>query len=143
MTATIIEIHNRTSPRVRVIDVLKNADYSVDMGSRGKSDEEQYTWWREMLAYKVGDTGFQRLVHRLIEQGWDTDSAVGINFGDDDEGYDYGNEGWSITEGHHRLCAAILLGMEEIPYEPWGRDSRERVSAHSGPDPLNALGLEF
>lgn len=104
-----------------IIDILNNVTHSVDFGSvfnyAGETEDDQRTnFWLDVMRSKSGDSGMGHLVDSILDHGF-TDSAIGW----------YGH---NITEGHHRLVAAILLGMDEIPTSPYGRDSDHRVCAH-------------
>lgn len=63
-----------------------------------------------MIQSKASDSGFQRLVDSILNDGWEEGSAIGWR-----DGY--------ICEGHHRLAAAILLALDEIPVTDWGEDT--------------------
>lgn len=114
-----------------IIDILRTVEESCDFGNihdfQGKNEDEKRTnFWIEVISSKAADTGFGHLVDSIIEEGFHG-SAIGWNA---DTGY--------ISEGHHRLVAAILLGMDEVPttlhgtngaHAPRGRHS-DRFSAH-------------
>jgi hypothetical protein len=96
--------------------ILQNTDESCDY------PEFDYTEfdWEKILREKSSHTGFMHLVNSIMEHGWL--SAIGWNEG-------------RITEGHHRLCAAILLGEDEVPTMPYGNQWWEgHISAHRNSD---------
>lgn len=99
---------------VEVSELLKKLKCSVDMFRLREESE-----WFRMLSVKCGDDQFATLV-RLIESEGFTD-PIGIRFGreikseEDREYYDVqSDDDWIMGNGHHRLCAAILLGMDKI-----------------------------
>jgi hypothetical protein len=93
--------------------ILKNVVSSCDFGMVDEYlgdtlDEQRTTFWMNVISSKARDTGFGHLVESILEHGF-TGSAIGWDDVDKE-----------ITEGHHRLVAAILLGMDEIPTCGWG-----------------------
>ena len=109
---------------------MRNVTYSVDFGEVPdpiENPEAHFRWWADYLQEKCSDTGFMGLIERIITDGWSATSAVGLHFD-----YGYGPDGWALTEGHHRLPAAILLCMPEVPYNDYGADDAVRYSTHSG-----------
>lgn len=118
---------------VSVTTIIQNVKYSCDFGSIEKysgetEDEKRTNFWLHAIANKANDTGFGHLVESILENGWDRDSFVGW---DDDN---------CINEGHHRIVAAILLCLDEIPVCDWGRDGvrrgidrSDKLSAHGCP----------
>jgi hypothetical protein len=100
-----------------VVDILRNTYTSIDY---------DHIDWELILAKKCADTGFGHLVNSIMTHGWR--SAIGWHEG-------------KITEGHHRLCAAILLCEDEVPTTRdstcWSRDGKiydPVVSAHDNFD---------
>lgn len=105
-----------------VVEILQNVTGSCDFGEvegyGDKMDDARTEFWLEVIREKSADTGFGHLVESILEHGF-TGSKVG----------------WSsenrITEGHHRIVAAILLGLDEIPTEEYGTRDKRGISAHS------------
>ncbi len=96
-----------------ISEILRNVTYSCDFPSiedyPGETpDEQQTNFWIDVIKTKAGDSGFGHLIDSLLEEGWHG-SAVG--WYNDSE----------ITEGHHRLVAGILLGLDAIPTTALGR----------------------
>lgn len=111
----MIAIHpDNPHERISVLELIRDTHSSCDFGEASSYDSE-YDFWSEVLTRKAWDTGFGHLVESLLTQGWDENSAIGL--------YQIAPGEWRITEGHHRIVAAILLGMEEIPYSPYGKNS--------------------
>lgn len=79
---------------------LKNLTGSVD----GFDDDEGVDW-SGMLANKGRDGQFASLVLSMLAIGF----TVPVCFWNN--GYD---AGWSMGNGHHRMAAAILLGLDEV-----------------------------
>lgn len=107
-----------------VTEILKNVRYSVDFGGiscyAGETEDAQRTaFWKDLLRVKSSDTGFGALVAAILEKGFDRNSPIGWDTSD-----------CSITEGHHRLAAAILLGMDEVPTSAYGGGDG-RICAHN------------
>jgi hypothetical protein len=118
------EIDNRGWKWVPVEDILRDTTASVDFYTNMD--------WEMILEEKCADTGFMHLVWSIMEYGWL--SAVGWT-------------GTKITEGHHRICAAILLCEDLIPVTDHGTSyytSGPANTAHSNwddPQPLNLWEL--
>lgn len=98
----------------KVSHILKTVRYSVDFGGidcyAGETEDDQRTaMWEDILRTKSSDTGFGALVAAILANGFDPNSPIGWDESD-----------YSITEGHHRLTAAILLGMDEVPTSTYG-----------------------
>lgn len=112
-----------------VEDILRDTHSAIDFPEMDEIN------WDAILNNKCGDTGFMHLVYSIMENGWQ--SAVGWEDG-------------CITEGHHRICAAILLCEDEIPTTENGTSWYERrngytsdiVDAHSNWDDPQPLYLE-
>lgn len=75
-------------------------------------DLSSFEGWREMFAHKCSDTGFGHLVDSMMERGFMPEGCIGFNQG-------------QITEGHHRLCAAILLGLDDVYVSRSGGNVRQ------------------
>jgi hypothetical protein len=101
---------------VPVTFILRYAQNSCDFGDVDEYQSET-DFWLDVISSKARDTGFGHLIDAILEHGWQDDSAVGF-------------DGHSITEGHHRLVAAILLGMDEVPISPYGKSGRDNLCAH-------------
>lgn len=115
---------------MKVTEILQTVMSSVDFSGVGEYDPER-NWeatddartefWKDVILVKSGDSGFQRLVDSILDNGWDPDSTVGWDSHDK-----------MITEGHHRLVAAILLGMDEVPVSEYGSSDSRGICAHDG-----------
>lgn len=95
-----------------VEDILVQTESSIDFGWQFD--------WETVITDKAADEGFGYLVESIMAHGWK--SAIGWTEG-------------RITEGHHRLVAAILLCEDMVPVTNYGTDWRgddyeEIVSAH-------------
>jgi len=71
------------------------------------SDEDRTYFLARMIEVKANDSSFLHLVDSLVSEGWT--SAIAW-----DPGRKY------LGNGHHRLVAAILLGMDSVPTTPQG-----------------------
>lgn len=109
-----------------VTEILQTVEGSVDFDMDDYLSVDEF--WTDMLMTKCSDTGFGKLVDSIIEHGFKPEGAIG----------------WDdciITEGHHRLAAAILLCLDEIPTTPYGSSWRNpgsyesRINAHWNDDP--------
>lgn len=92
---------------MRVEEILKTVAGSVDFGEvedyPGDNDDDKRTnFWKHVIQAKASDTGFGHLVLSILANGFTT--CIG-----------WDSDIKEITEGHHRLVAAILLGIDEIP----------------------------
>lgn len=99
---------------VDVVEILHTVRGSVDFGAVDSGyypgetmDEMRTSFWKQVIQQKASDTGFGYLVDSMLRKGFDLASPIGWN-----------NE--RITEGHHRLVAAILLGLDTVPTTPFG-----------------------
>lgn len=114
-----------------VTEILQNITYSCDFGA--VSDYDDLTdFWTVWLRDKCADTGFGHLIDSILANGFQ-----GAASWCPDDG--------SVNEGHHRIAAAILLGMDEIPTTCWAQDwnpGGHRLSAHYNEDP-NGIRLEL
>lgn len=116
--------------------ILKNITETLDYGHvddySGNSDDDRRTnMLTEIIMQKSSDTGFGHLIESILERGFCSAIALSID------------NGVYIGEGHHRFVAAILLGMDEIPYSTYGEDywisDDETLCAHwneSDPYPI-------
>lgn len=86
----------RSITMMSVSDILAKATNSLDLG--------EVDWWT-ILANKVSHAHFDELVESIQRDGF-TMPIVLVDSGDDE---------YTIGNGHHRLCAAILLGYSAIP----------------------------
>lgn len=120
-----------------VIEILRTAVDSVDFGriTNFSSDE---AWWNEIICSKASDSGFGGLLNSIMAKGFDPNSPIGFDAGTG-----------CITEGHHRLVAAILLGLDEVPVSRYGGGTGE-LCAHdcAGDDwcaghPVDTYALEL
>jgi hypothetical protein len=107
-----------TSKAMSVSDLLKQTTCSGDFGSFDGSPES----WMEVINYKANDSGFFRLIDSIMENGWEEGSYIGWT-----DGY--------LWEGHHRVVAAILLGLDEIMVpdeeaETWQAGDPRTLTAH-------------
>lgn len=130
---------------VPVVDILRDVEASVDFGfvtdylAPGVStydydddelDEARTRFWKSVISSKASDTGFHSLIDAVLEDGWHPASAIGWTNG-------------RITEGHHRLVLAILLGMDEVPTTTWGSAAVNDVCAHYSDDPDGGLEIPW
>lgn len=111
---------------IAVKDLLANVTYSCDFHAVPMGDDERARWWQKVIHSKSSDSGFGHLVDAILENGFDPSWPIGYR---PDEG--------EIYEGHHRIVAAILLGLDEIPYTANGNRWYEgTINAHyDGDDP--------
>lgn len=136
-----------TYTMVPITEILQTVCGSCDIGDidefDGETDDDRRTeFWKEVIRVKAADAGFGYLVLSILANGFLPGSFVGM--------VDYG-EGRRITQGHHRLVAAILLGMDEVPVTKYGSDINvdgKRLSAHSWEYekdnlPLHPIEIEF
>ena len=103
---------------IKVADILAKAVGSSDFGTFPNDEDGRARFWLKIIYSKASDSGFGRLVDSMLERGFDVRAPIGW-------------DGEYINEGHHRLVAAILLCMNEIPVTPYGRDTGE-ICAHNG-----------
>lgn len=88
--------------------LMKNIDSSCDFDDFDLA---------EIMRYKCKDTGMTHLINSIIDNGFDENGSIGFCDG-------------QITEGHHRLCAAILLCLDKVPISAWGGRTHHGISAH-------------
>lgn len=112
-----------------VIEILKTVRTSCDFDSVNAypgddEDERRTNFWLDVIETKSTDSGFGHLVHSIIDFGFVEGSSIGW-----DNGY--------LNEGHHRIVAAILLGLDEVPTSKWGSNKDvkgEHISGHWNDD---------
>lgn len=105
--------------------ILERANDSCDWGS---SWGDRTEWWLNGIMQKAADTGFGHLIESILTDGWQENSAIGF-------------DGDYITEGHHRLVAAILLCLDTVLVCPGGNSGRDTVCAHWNDDDPNPVHL--
>lgn len=119
-----------TTIEVPVLFLIQNVVSSCDYGSMSSPGE-----WALMMRGKASDSGFGWLVESIFERGLLPSGPIGICLSGGYNDYNDGSygEGLAITEGHHRLTAAILLGMDTVFISSKGKNTPingERLSAH-------------
>lgn len=90
-----------------VADILRRATGSLDMGIRtvgGGLD------WFAILAGKVSHAHFDNLCDTIMRDGFLLPIVL-VRSGETV----FGKDTYTVGNGHHRLCAAILLGLTAIP----------------------------
>ena len=98
---------------VKIVDLLNTLDGSIDVG-----DED---WIAGMFAEKVMDEQMGGLVESLLDRGLCTPLNLVHDY--------YGK--LIMGNGHHRLVAALLCGIEEIDVYVTGWIDHERSSEES------------
>jgi hypothetical protein len=91
-----------TMTRVSVSWILQNATASLDIIAR---DADGGLDWFAILAGKVSHAHFDKLADDIMTEGFTLPIVLVAN----------GDAKFTIGNGHHRLSAAILLGLDEIP----------------------------
>lgn len=90
-----------------VSELLGKIKNSVDLNSYGADGAR----WSAILQAKASATHFDAIVRTLIAEGMRMPVVMWSPNGDRDGTED----GWTIGNGHHRLTACLLLGMEYVP----------------------------
>jgi hypothetical protein len=101
---------------ISVGEILRNLSDASDIG-RIDTPEDFFG----LFAAKVSHDHFDWLADRIMEQGFTVPICIHEN-----------GSGWSVGNGHHRLCAAILLGLDTIPVfwgDSWEPDSHDGEQA--------------
>lgn len=98
---------------MKITEILATADSSTDIWGFDGSPEG----WMLLINEKAADSGFGKLIDSILEDGWAKGSSIGISNG-------------QICQGHHRLVAAILLGLDEIEVTSYGSSAGRNVCAH-------------
>lgn len=82
---------------MRIDDILQYVTHSADI--TGPVD------WFAIMANKVSHSHFDWLCDEIMEYGFTLPIVL----------MDNGDDTYTLGNGHHRLCAAILLGLHAIP----------------------------
>lgn len=84
-----------------IADILHIVTESADFGEF----EGSSSMWAYIFASKGGDAWTPALIERILEEGFTDPICI----------YRTETGGWGLGNGHHRLVAAVLLGLDEIP----------------------------
>jgi hypothetical protein len=84
---------------------IENILYHVSESADFPEFDGSSSMWAYLIASKGGDHHTPILIERILEEGF-TDPICLYRT-------EYG--GWGLGNGHHRLAAAILLGLDSIP----------------------------
>lgn len=90
--------------RVQLIPVttlLQRITQSCDIGRLERVED-----WHRLFASKCLDGSFWALCDAIPRNGFTVPICVNV---------DRWTGAWSMGNGHHRLCAAVLLGLDEVP----------------------------
>lgn len=112
-----------TTRIVSVTELLRTLESSSDIWSFDGTPEG----WMTLINEKAADSGFGRLIDSILEDGWAPGSSIGIR-----NNY--------VFQGHHRLVAAILLGLDEVEVSDHGTCAGRALSAHAD---YNGIYNEF
>jgi hypothetical protein len=88
-----------TTYMMKVTDLMKYVTYSIDV-----DDLVDVYDWQGLILNKAEDESLWALVDLIQENVFTTPICVARDA-----------DGWMLGNGHHRLVAAILLGLDEIP----------------------------
>lgn len=117
----------RTRTTLSVSEIMQNTNSSTDLGN--------FDDWDRVLAAKVSHDHFDWIVDQIMRDGFTMPIVL--------HGDRWGNGGWTLGNGHHRMCAAILLGLDTIPVvitdSPW--DWVE--DSHDGSEELPAPSFDY
>lgn len=114
-----------------ISEIVATIESSCDFGYVSDYDSRE-VFWEHWLRNKAMDTGFGYLIDSLLANGFSPEGAVS-----------WCSDEKAVNEGHHRIAAAILLCVDEIPTTCWGKDwykNGQRLSAHSNwndPEPIH------
>ena len=114
-----------------VLEILRNTRESCDFGEAPLFEDDpdaNAEWWEYLMRSKADDSGFGALLDAILANGFDFDSPIGWQ---PSQGY--------ISEGHHRLTAAILLCLDEVPTSHWGGGDGSVCAHDCGPHCGSAL----
>ena len=96
---------NYTLDRINYVSVTDLLDMLTDSCDFDVDDTYHDNWLQDMLASKCVDPTFWQLCETIPVAGFTVPICVMLN-----------NDGtWKMGNGHHRLAAAILLCLDEIP----------------------------
>jgi len=111
-----------TVEMVSVEWILQSLGASVD--GYGAGDGVDFA---RMIAYKSGDSCFGPLVKAIIETGFRVPIVIALNR----DGVEF-----TLGNGHHRVVAAILLVLDQIPvyWSDYQEDGDYMASETSAPD---------
>lgn len=90
----------------KVSEIIQNVKSSADFGELEDVDD-----WYNMLKDKLSDNQVPELIRRIQRDGFTVPIYVNKSGNPYD---DYFEDGWYLGNGHHRLCVAILLGLNEV-----------------------------
>lgn len=90
-----------TVEMVSVEWIMKNVDGSVD-----GYDTTQGVNYQRMVSYKGSDSSFGPLVGAIFDQGFRVPIVLCLN---------YRGKNITLGNGHHRMVAAILMCIDQIP----------------------------
>ena len=123
--------NNEVALTVPVPWLMEHVVYSGDCGDLSTPEK-----WLYMLSYKAEDTGFGHLVNSILEKGLLPGSRCGVAVIRPDHWlYENYRDGLYLNQGHHRLVAAILLGLDHVEISAWGNSHYDNpelpnLSAH-------------
>jgi hypothetical protein len=102
---------------MKLTDLLSQIDDSCDFSQYDAEDFRSGRAFLGILDYKAQGAGFWELYDDVMENG--IQGAIGFYRG-------------GITEGHHRLCIAILAALDEVPVDEWGSSGGRFINSHAG-----------
>src|SRR5882757_6826079 len=100
--------------------VLRHLEEAGDFGLISDYDSDLH-FWATIIQSKAIDIGFLGMVDSLLTHGWKEALLMDVS-------YFEANPYLSISNGHHRLTAAILLCMDEVPMWNYGMNGRIRAA---------------
>lgn len=105
-----------TVEMVSVEWIMQNATHSVDGYDTSGYSESPTVEYAAMLLHKTADSWFPDLVRTIVERGFRVPIVLVSGY--------KGPGTIAHGNGHHRMCAAILLALNEIPvyWSEWERD---------------------
>lgn len=92
----------------------------------------EFNWW-QVLAGKVSHDHFDWLCDEIRTNGFTIPIVI----------VKHDDENWSTGNGHHRLCAAILLGLEEVPVIFTDGDYWRFEDSHDGDVELSSPSFDY
>jgi hypothetical protein len=113
--------------------LLNNLTYSDDFGDVSGYESRAH-FWGTMMESKALDGGFLDIVDSIMTHGWrEALTAIIHDYGDGPEAH--------ISNGHHRLVAAILLCEEEVPL--WNHSQPGKMRADGCPTARTRFGIGY